>query len=239
MDEINLDRNKLIQYREKKSLKFNDSIFFKNTFDKNIENIKYLYKNCFKKTIKEKENNEFKNFNIFVINKMQPNLKMIMVHDFKIPVIYKNSYRKCDNSKCKTCLFSDSSYFIKLTDNFNLPIFDNSNCLTENCIYFIMCKFCNFFYIGQTVSFKKRLSNHRHNIKCFVPFKDPFCCVAVHFNLKGHYVPNHLRFFIIKKNIAWKEYRLCLESFFINLCKKLGVNLINDYIPPIKTLVKR
>ena len=182
----NLDRNKLIQYREKKSLKFNDSIFFKNTFDKNIENIKYLYKNCFKKTIKEKENNEFKNFNIFVINKMQPNLKMIMVHDFKIPVIYKNSYRKCDNSKCKTCLFSDSSFFVKLTDNFNLPIFDNSNCLTENCIYFIMCKFCNFFYIGQTVSFKKRLSNHRHNIKCFVPFKDHFCCVAVHFNLKGH-----------------------------------------------------
>ena len=49
----------------------------------------------------------------------------------------------------------------------------------------------------------------------------------------------HLRFFIIKKNISWKEYRLSLESFFINLCKKLEVNLINDFIPPIKTLIKR
>jgi hypothetical protein len=170
---------------------------------------------------------------------MQPNLKSIMVHDFKIPSIYKNFYKKCNKNNCKTCPFAEESYFIQLTNKFILPIFDNSNCSTENCIYFLKCNLCDGFYVGQTKNFKKRFSSHKSNIKTFVPFKDPFCCVANHFNLRLHSAAKHLSFFIIKKNIAWLEYTLSLESFFINLCKMLGVNLINDYIPPLKTLIKR
>ena len=86
---------------------------------------------------------------------------------------------------------------------------------------------------------RERVENQKvTTIKNFVTFRDPFCCVATHFNLRGHSAPLHLKFFIIKKDISWKEYRLSLESFFINLCKKLGVKLINDFIPSIKTLVK-
>ena len=144
-------------------------------------------------------------------------------------------YKKCKKDDCITCSYAKCSYFIQLTEKFILPIFDNS----ENRIYFLNCTLCNGIYVGQTKNFKKRFSSHRHKINTFVPLTSPFCCVANHFNLIFHYIPIHLRFFIIKRNINWKEYRLCLESFFINLCKKLGVNLINDYIPPIKTLVKR
>jgi len=232
-----LDREKLLKYRVKPERKFSKCIFFKTVFDKNISLVDTLSKNVFKKTIKNKE--ELKELNLFVVNKMQPNLKSLMVHDFKIPSIYKNFFKKCNNANCKTCLFAEESYFIQLTNKFILPIFDNSNCSTENCIYFLKCNLCNGFYVGQTKNFKKRFSSHKSNIKNFVPFKDPFCCVANHFNLKLHSTTKHLTFFIIKKNITWLEYRLSLESFFINLCKKLGVNLINDYIPPIKTLIKR
>jgi hypothetical protein len=231
-----LDRKNLLQYRERKVKNFSNCIFFKNIFDKSIDNINQLYKNSFRNVIKENE--LFKDVNIFIINKMQPNLKMILIHDFKIPIIYKNFFKKCEKENCVTCFYADTSYYIKLTEKFFLPIFDNSNCSTENCIYFLYCKFCDGFYVGQTNNFKKRFSNHRHNIKNFVAFRDPFCCVATHFNLRGHFAPLHLKFFIIKKDISWKEYRLSLESFFINLCKKLGVKLINDFIPSIKTLVK-
>jgi hypothetical protein len=232
-----LDRKKLLIYKEKKRIDFKNCIFFKNVFDNNISNINCLTRNVFKNVIKEEE--DLKTLKIFMVNKMQPNLKLILVNDFKIPLIYKNFYMKCKKLNCITCKFADTSYYVQLTEKFILPIFDNSNCLTDNCIYFLNCKLCKGIYVGQTKNFKKRFASHRHKIKTFVPFEIPFCCVATHFNLKFHFNDIHLRFFIIKKNIEWLEYRLCLESFFMNLCKNLGVNLLNDYIPPIKTLIKR
>jgi hypothetical protein len=232
-----LDRKKLLIYKEKKRIDFRNCIFFKNVFDNNISNINCLTRNVFKNVIKEEE--DLKALKIFMVNKMQPNLKLILVNDFKIPQIYKNFYMKCKKLNCITCKFADTSYYVQLTEKFILPIFDNSNCLTDNCIYFLNCKLCKGIYVGQTKNFKKRFASHRHKIKTFVPFEIPFCCVATHFNLKFHFNDIHLRFFIIKKNIEWLEYRLCLESFFMNLCKNLGVNLLNDYIPPIKTLIKR
>lgn len=69
-----LDRNKLLRYRERNVKKISNCIFFRNIFDKSLDNIDQLYKNAFRNTLKNKE--DFKDVNIFVINKMQPNLKM-------------------------------------------------------------------------------------------------------------------------------------------------------------------
>ena len=136
-------------------------------FDNNISSINCLTRNVFKKVIKEKEDS--KTLNIFIVNKMQPNLKLILVNDFKIPQIYKYFYLKCNKSNCITCKFADTSYYVQLTEKFMLLIFDNSNCLTENCIYFLNCKLCKGIYVGQTKNFKNRFATHRHKIKTFVP----------------------------------------------------------------------
>ena len=48
---------------------------------------------------------------------------------------------------------------------------------------------------------------------------------------------NQFNFFIYKTDIENLDERLYLESFLINLCKKLGVNLINDHISFIKTSI--
>ena len=60
---FSLDRNKLLQYRERKIKKFSNCIFFKNIFDKSLDNINQLYKNAFKNTLKGIE--DFKDINIF------------------------------------------------------------------------------------------------------------------------------------------------------------------------------
>ena len=49
-----------------------------------------------------------------------------------------------------------------------------------------------------------------------------------------HNFKQHFSFFILKKDVNDLEARLNIESMIINLCKKLGVNLINDHIPLIK-----
>lgn len=88
-----LDREKLLKYRVKDTKNFSKSIFFKNIFDKNISNIDSLSKNVFKEVINKKE--DLKNVDIFIVNKMQPNLKCILINDFRIPQVYKNFYKKC------------------------------------------------------------------------------------------------------------------------------------------------
>ena len=65
---------------------------------------------------------------------MQTNLSSIMVHNFKYPKIFKNGFKKCDKSDCKTCLFSNNRKYIHLTDSFILPLFDNCNCNSKNVI---------------------------------------------------------------------------------------------------------
>jgi hypothetical protein len=59
-------------------------------------------------------------------------------------------------------------------------------------------------------------------------------CVSIHFNLKHHNFRNHLSFFIIKTNMNELEARLNIESFLINFCVKMEVQIINDFVPEIK-----
>ena len=171
-----------------------------------------------------------------IINTMQHNISSLLVHGFKYPLIRNFYYKRCEKSNCDTCSFSNNNKCINLTDNFSLPIFNNSSCSSRNIIYFIYCNFCNFFYIGQSMNLKKRLYKHINDIKTFIPFSERITSVSIHFNLKFHNYKNHLYFFVFQSNVSDLSERLNLESFLINLCKNLGVGLMNDHIPILKDI---
>ena len=228
----NLDRIKLLEYKTKSNNNFKNSIPFKLEFDKNVINFNEILSRSFEDSIKKIET--FKQEKIFLINKTQPSLGSLLIHNFKFPHSVKNFYRKCSNIKCKICIFSNhNAYFIKINDKFSLPLLSYSNCDSKNCVYLIYCNFCNAFYIGQTEDLKKRFSAHKSKIINFKPFSNSFDSISTHFNLKFHNYLLNFSFFVIQTDIEDKSERLNIEMFFIHLLLKLEAKLINDFIPAI------
>jgi hypothetical protein len=132
----NIKRDYLLEYKPKKQeIDFEKSFIFKYEFNKNISNFKEIIKKAFNSF---KENHtKYRDHNIFLVNKMQNNLSSILIHNFKYPKIYKNRYKKCLVKNCKTCEFSKNRTFINLTNNFILPISENTSCNSKNVIYFL------------------------------------------------------------------------------------------------------
>ena len=239
----NLDQESLIEYKNKdKGINFDKTFIFRQFFDKNIVNFNKVLKDAFN-NFKDKVP-IFKDHRIFLVNKMQNNLASIMIHGFSYPSVYKNNFKRCKNKTCRTCLYSNNRECFYLTEEFSLPIFDNSNCYSKDLVYILYCSFCFCFYIGQTNCLKDRIYNHIRDIKKFdLNFISPnqeFKCVSTHFNKKNHNLNEHFSFFVIKTNIEKLEERLNIESFFLNLCVSLGLRekLINDFIPQIKNYDK-
>ena len=88
-----------------------------------------------------------------IINYMQPNLGRLLVHNFPLDINEFKYFRfqKCCYKSCSVCTFGSSDYFIKLKNNFSLPICINSNCFSHGIIYIIKCNLCkDVFYIGQS-----------------------------------------------------------------------------------------
>ena len=101
-----LDRNKLLQYKNKDcKIDFKKTFIFRHQFEKNILNFKDIVNSAFEsfKSLKPK----YKNFKIFLVNKMQSNLSALLIHNLKYPSLFLNSYKKCKNLNCETCLFSN------------------------------------------------------------------------------------------------------------------------------------
>ena len=228
---LDLDRSKLLEYKVRDNSKPNNIIFFKNQFNKNVINYKNIFKKAFDSFINSNE--KFKPLKLQVINKMNFNLGSIFIHNFNFKTSYKNSFSKCKKIFCSTCYFFSSDYFIEITRNYFLPVFDNSDCNSENCIYIIKCSLCDVYYIGQTNNIKNRVYNHIYDIKKFEKYeKNTNKVVALHFNLKGHRLNRDIFFYIIKKDIVPEQRRLMYESFFIILFNKLNIKIINEYSNP-------
>jgi hypothetical protein len=228
-----LERDKLLEYKEKNRLNFNCNFIYKFNFDNNISNFNNLASHAFENF--KKDNEKFKNFKLKIVNKMQLNLSSLLIHNFKFPSVIKCFYKKCSNINCNTCLYSNNKHSIYLTEDFILPVIDFSSCNSINCVYIIFCSLCNAFYIGQTICIKDRIYNHIYNIKNFTPYtSNDYKCVSIHFNLKFHNFKHHFSYFIIKTNLEDLEARLNVESFLINLCVKMNIKVINDFIPEIK-----
>ena len=228
-----LNRKDLLKYKEKlKNIK-NSDILFCNKYNRCISNLKDIVKESFFNFVNKY--GRFGQLKIKVINKMNLNLSALFIHNFNFNKIYKNFFKKCCDNNCSTCLYFNEDYYIKLNDNYILPILDNSCCTSFYCIYIIKCLFCDMFYIGQTNDISNRLYDHINDIKKFrmYTFKADKC-VAVHFNLKKHNFMRDFSIYIIKKDISPLRKRLMYESFFINLFNELNIKIINDYkFPPL------
>ena len=225
----NLNREDLIKYKEKENFLDSDSIFFKFPFDFNFLNSEKIFIESFN-NIKNKYN-FLENKNLKIVNYMQPNLGRLLVHNFQIDMNYFKlfRYRKCFNSDCSTCFFGSSDYYLKLKNNFLLPICINSNCKTKGFIYIIKCSLCPFFfYIGESGrTVEKRMYEHIQDIKNFKPFYKSKN-VSFHFNLFGHNYLQHLSFYIFIKNCDDVYIRLMYEKQLVYIFENLDMKLLND-----------
>ena len=95
---------------------------------------------------------------------------------------------KCGDSRCKTCPFVEKcNYFysnstgVKYFPRTNGQI--KLNCKSDNIIYLIYCKICNFQYIGETKNrLQTRFNGHKSNIKSGTSCQ----LVHKHFQEGGH-----------------------------------------------------
>ena len=224
----NLDRNKIIPYNSNnKSKNFNlaDTLFFKLPFNFNYLNVEKFFSSNFNSI------SLFKNFKIKLINSINPSISSIFIHNFKIKKPTYFCYKKCSKPSCKTCLYANTNFSIKLTDSFILPILRNSNCSSENLIYIIYCKSCFFFYIGQTNNLKNRFRKHKRNIILNIDESETLKLIQ-HFNLPNHSLKNFC-FYVFKTDIVNLTDRLNQENQLIHLFNKLNIPILNEKIPKI------
>lgn len=230
-----LDRIEILKYKEKKENMKKDLLIFKHTYETNLGNFNQIFKESFRNIFKNDET--FKNYDYLLVNKMQNNISSILIHNFNIPFIIKNKYNRCENKKCRTCIYANKKDRIIFKNNYYIPICEDSDCSAKDCVYIIECTLCKEFYIGQTNCVKSRFSNHISCINNFVPFQDKYSTpISIHFNLRNHDYLKHLTFYIVRKDVNILENRLINESFFINLFKNINGSVINDYIPKISTV---
>ena len=82
-----------------------------------------------------------------------------------------NKIRKCGVRGCYTCPFLEECNFFN-SNSTGLKYFPRTsgaeylNCKSENIIYLIYCKICNFQYVGETKNrLQTRFSDHRSKIR--------------------------------------------------------------------------
>jgi len=227
-----IKRDDLIPYKEKKTFVNKKNIYLTLNYDKNLKNVNQIAVQSWLKCFQNHP--ILKEFNLVVLNKMQPNLGSILVHNFPCPKLNSFKYKKSENVNCLVCRFSkDKAEKISLTKKFFLSIVSDSNCESNNCVYILKCSKCEFFYIGQTNLFKRRFMEHINSILKFEPYSNSNnSTVGLHFNLNDHDYTKDLCFFIYKTNLETSD-RLKEEAFLIQLFIKMEINILNDVIPPI------
>ena len=129
--------------------KYNHNVFkFIINFDINYISLKKDF-NLISSVLK----NEFvwlNDFKFSFLNSASKNLNNLFINSKKFETNQIQYYtKKCNITDCITCKFLYNDNFL-LTNTFTLPITSNSNCLSTNVIYVILCKKCKLYYIGQT-----------------------------------------------------------------------------------------
>jgi hypothetical protein len=223
---LNLDRNKLLPYKEKKDF-LNNNLFLRIPFDKNFSEINNIVKKTWS-DLSSEGNYIFKNFDLTILNTMQPNLISLFIFNFNFPSIKTFYFRKCQKKDCKTCNFASTDKYILLKNYFYFPIECLSNCSTINCIYIIRCIKCNCFYIGETKNIKQRIYNHIYSIKSFKPYIKKNSCISFHFNLLGHNYLKDFKFYVFLNNIENDKERFKFEKLTIEFFNKLEIKILNE-----------
>ncbi len=226
---LKLDRNKLIEYKPKKTIDFTDCVLLRMNFDLNyvqIQNdLRKIFKDCFK------DHPIFRSFKLKILNKTQTNFGCLTINNIKPDLLLLNKYsiKKCGIYNCSTCPNLVTDQFIKL-NNFYVPLNLKVNCNTKNVIYAIYCKLCkDVYYIGETErKVSARFKEHLRDIANFVPYIRYNPVVAYHFNLKGHITKRDIKFYIIQDDLKILKSRLDFENDVIQLFLKLNFKILND-----------
>jgi hypothetical protein len=227
-----LKRDDLLQYKDKSNsfgLIDNKTFIFKTNFDNSLSETQKCIKKAFHKV--SNENEKLNNTKLKIINKIQPNLGAILINNFKLPKIMKYFCTSCCLNYCKLCRFINKDYKIKINDKCTIPIVNHSNCNSKFCIYFIFCKKCKKFYVGETKDLQQRIFKHLYDIEKFKPFISEDKCVPLHFRMNYHKYDD-FSIFILQSNLIEDDVRFQTETFFINLIKRIDPSLlINTKIP--------
>ena len=137
--------------------------------------------------------------------------------------------------KIKKAYYLNKKSAINITKTFIIPIMDNSDCDSVQCIYIIHCKLCNQFYVGQTGrSCHERIREHIYCIKNNKIYSE----VATHFNSQSHFYKKHLEYFIFKTEVTSSKDRHYIENDLINIILHLTGKIINSFIPRLYLMRK-
>jgi hypothetical protein len=224
-----VERSSLLPYKVKTNAFNHDKlIFFKFPFDLNTLSLKAAFYTAFNSI---STNVALSSFKFKLVFNVQNNLSSIFIHDFQLFQPKNFRYRKCSDRKCSVCFYASENSFIVI-NNFFMPIMANSHCKSDNILYLLRCKKCDYYYVGQSESAGTRLKTH---IRCIRLNRTSSNCVCVmeHFNTPGHLTLQNFEFYIFKTGINNLFKRLCLESHLIHFLLKIGAILINDFIPPL------
>jgi hypothetical protein len=230
----NIDRLKLIPYKEKIKNVLTNTIWFNVEFNKNSALFSKIIQNKF--DLFKCKYEWMKSIDFKVYNSISPNLGALCMFGFKLNLPPNYYSYPCGYLNCRVCnlMFKESFYYLK--NGFCLPILSNATCESTNCIYIIKCTRCSLFYVGQTKQkIKLRINQHLSTIKKFRPYINPTTEVGLHFNLKYH-SKDDLQISIFRCNIEDINKRLNIEADLINLIDKFNGPIINAIKPKLNNL---
>jgi hypothetical protein len=235
----NRKRKELLPYKDKIKNDTDNKVlaFFK--YNNNVREIKKNFVSSFEDLKINHESVQDKK--LFFVNNVDNNIGSVLIHNHRIDNS-KYKYTKCLNDKCKICKYSTNSYFINM-NNFKLPILSNCTCESSNIVYIIECKYCCKYYIGESSrKATDRIREHKNGIKRFrknininIAKLDEFNETAIHFNLSGHVLEKHFRFYIFKDKLI-DINRKSTETDLLNIFIKLSVPILNKKINNVYTI---
>ena len=248
-----LDRNNLILYKDKQN-NLSNCIPFIYVYDKKLLNFQNNLSSIWMNTLSK--DSLLKNLLFKVFYRVQPNLNSVLINKISYP-FNSFKYYKCNNINCKICKYANTDSI--LYNKLNLPILIpcNTTCNSKNCIYIILCKKCNVFYVGETGrTITARMAEHIYRIKYYSKIindselsKKFFNNNTDSFYIYKHFSLNHeidldFSFQIFIKDLVHYRERLesdliyildCLYPYGLNSKNNYKLNSLNNYYnPPLK-----
>ena len=132
-------------------------------------------KTIFKKRLQGVQTDRLKKDFDNVFTKRQPmNLKRLLTSSVfsSTPIVEDSAKIKhCTDKRCQLCT---EDYLNFLADKIFSPagrllftIKYNFTCKSKNILYYMVCAICGEDYVGQTRDFRKRMNNHKSDIRWY------------------------------------------------------------------------
>ena len=145
----------------------NNKIIFVTTHNPQNPDVWSIVKNAFD-FLKTSPNLKrvFGNLQLIKSERQTKNLGRLLQNSYFSESTAMPGTTKCNRPKCGTCpyiLETDSVYFNDA--NVHFKIRNNFSCDSGYLIYFVNCRHCDKYYIGQTTNLRNRVTSHKFNIR--------------------------------------------------------------------------